>query len=68
MLPLGKKTTRPRPPSAAVKRGCRGPFVFEHDFTRENNGRLEDVYTMQKVALGEGSFGCLGERGLMPFL
>eukprot|EP00913_Durusdinium_trenchii_P033689 g31537.t1 len=41
----------------ALYRNSSGPFVFDHDFTRENAGRLEDVYNMQKVALGEGSFG-----------
>lgn len=43
--------------SVPLYRNSSGPFVFDHDFTRENTGCLEDAYTMQKKALGEGSFG-----------
>eukprot|EP00434_Breviolum_minutum_P034645 symbB.v1.2.030670.t1/scaffold3433.1/size56802/4 len=43
--------------ASVLRRNASGPFVFDHDFTRENTGCLEDTYTMQKKALGEGSFG-----------
>jgi len=34
-----------------------GVFVFEHTFTRENPGKLEDFFEVQGSQLGEGSFG-----------
>ncbi|CAJ1446740.1 unnamed protein product [Effrenium voratum] len=40
-----------------LQRVSSGPFVFDHDFTRENAGSLEDAYAVQKKPLGEGSFG-----------
>ncbi|CAE8682179.1 unnamed protein product, partial [Polarella glacialis] len=30
---------------------------FQHKFTQENGGRIDDFYKMEKTALGEGSYG-----------
>eukprot|EP00933_Yihiella_yeosuensis_P037587 TRINITY_DN31580_c0_g1_i1.p1 TRINITY_DN31580_c0_g1~~TRINITY_DN31580_c0_g1_i1.p1 ORF type:complete len:549 (-),score=122.50 TRINITY_DN31580_c0_g1_i1:54-1637(-) len=43
--------------SPLMRRASSGPFNFNHEFSRDNPGRLEDFYAVQRKPLGEGSFG-----------
>mmetsp|Transcript_117954 Transcript_117954/g.251928 ORF Transcript_117954/g.251928 Transcript_117954/m.251928 type:complete len:523 (-) Transcript_117954:58-1626(-) len=44
-------------PSLSRSESSQGFFNFQHTFTRDNPGKLEDFYEVVGAQLGEGSFG-----------
>jgi len=62
--PATQEDTPDGSPPGIVRQQSR--FIFDHVFTRDNAGRLEDEYDVDAAQLGEGSFGTVFKAKTKP--